>query len=784
MKRYDGHYLGIVVQNNDPEQRGRVKVFVPHVTPSVYNKWNEVKVDKEFNFIGQNLNSSINDILDDLKKILPWADCATPLFGASSGGRYNATEKFGSISDSAFLETCKPQENYQTTQFSQNTDGIGEKPGNIVERATVPLSDAFNSAPANNVAHVNPNTYGYVPGCYSNRAKGIFCIPNVGSHVWVFFFDGNPMRPVYWASSFSGADWNGVYQDDYGVAEDYPGAYENLDANNSDLKVQRSDVETYRNKAVISQKGGVLEFVNTDTKEVLKLTHYSGSFYEFNNSTTSRLSVKNDQQLVLENKFTTVKGNNSLFVGGDLDIIVKGNYYFKIGEQDPQHQQQWKTQMDAVADLKQLFEIDRTKKTNGDPNRTSSINQKQKGKPGPCPVCSKDRKYYAVNNKFNSVIIPVVTFTNNGVDKYETVDPKGKQQDGQLIAFPPTNQCPVCNNTGKSTSSMDGKWEENPEKQKLDQLYKQKVIEMTKIEENMGKGGSLVTEIPKHKFDMIGQVMNDFGSVRIDPSGKMYNYKVQVGELGVFENQKPSPLIEPVHVDDLPGGNYTINACNRYTLQVGSGGISVKTLGPIEMSGTLTNIAGQQTNIGAEYELNIDGGNRTVITSDILVLRQRNYEQVMVDSSLGVSRNLVVGGGAHIEGELTVHHITAPVEIQETEKSFVYGKSNNMERLVVGYVSPCPGDFVADVCGNWTKVYSRVPAGGSPGNGTADDNCLFTYSHSHLFKNLPLNLLQENKQVRNVGQSANNTDRVVAAPQNHAYNIKDSNPPDDPVVGD
>ena len=39
MKRFDGHYVGIVVQNNDPTQRGRVKVFVPHVTPTVYNKW-------------------------------------------------------------------------------------------------------------------------------------------------------------------------------------------------------------------------------------------------------------------------------------------------------------------------------------------------------------------------------------------------------------------------------------------------------------------------------------------------------------------------------------------------------------------------------------------------------------------------------------------------------------------------------------------------------------------------------------------------------------------------
>ena len=45
--KYYGHYLGIVVQNNDPDKRGRVKVFVPHISPTVYKKWNEVSKDKK-----------------------------------------------------------------------------------------------------------------------------------------------------------------------------------------------------------------------------------------------------------------------------------------------------------------------------------------------------------------------------------------------------------------------------------------------------------------------------------------------------------------------------------------------------------------------------------------------------------------------------------------------------------------------------------------------------------------------------------------------------------------
>ena len=41
MKKYYGNYLGIIIQNNDPLARGRVKIFVPHISPTVYKNWNE-----------------------------------------------------------------------------------------------------------------------------------------------------------------------------------------------------------------------------------------------------------------------------------------------------------------------------------------------------------------------------------------------------------------------------------------------------------------------------------------------------------------------------------------------------------------------------------------------------------------------------------------------------------------------------------------------------------------------------------------------------------------------
>ena len=44
-KEYLGNYLGIVVQNNDPSKQGRVKIYVPSVSSTVYDKWYKPELD-------------------------------------------------------------------------------------------------------------------------------------------------------------------------------------------------------------------------------------------------------------------------------------------------------------------------------------------------------------------------------------------------------------------------------------------------------------------------------------------------------------------------------------------------------------------------------------------------------------------------------------------------------------------------------------------------------------------------------------------------------------------
>ena len=347
MKKYYGNHIGIVIQNNDPDKAGKIKVFVPHISSTIYNDWVRASKNKSLKFIGNNINEDLTGILDDLKRITPWCDCAAPLAGESSSGRFNNYNLTGSVSDSNFIDTV--------TSATSALTGEGAAPSNFYDEA-IRINDAFADA-ANNINRPNPLSYEYKPNGYSNEAKGAFCIPAVGAHVWVFFREGNPNFPVYFAASFGQSDWQGIYESQNEPGIDYPGSYENK---NPSIAEYNNNVEAYRNKYVINQKGGTLEFVNSDLNEKVRLTHYSGSFKEMNNQSTVELASKNNQKLTLNDSYDTVRGFKNEYTGKNLDEIVYRDKYKKIGSLNTEYFEKWRDVVAGIQEFKQLFEIKRT----------------------------------------------------------------------------------------------------------------------------------------------------------------------------------------------------------------------------------------------------------------------------------------------------------------------------------------------------------------------------------------------------------------------------------------
>ena len=148
MKKYFGNYVGIVINNNDPEFRGRVQVFVPHIMPTLYENWNKNGEDISFTCVGDNMPQGLNStIVEKLKKILPWSEAATPIIGQSSPGNVVESSPVSLGSNGNIVSTspkqpssldqsptCIPDGSFDTNSklaFSggNNVDTGGLKPG-------------------------------------------------------------------------------------------------------------------------------------------------------------------------------------------------------------------------------------------------------------------------------------------------------------------------------------------------------------------------------------------------------------------------------------------------------------------------------------------------------------------------------------------------------------------------------------------------------------------------------------------------------------------------------
>jgi hypothetical protein len=87
MKNAVGNHVGLVVNTNDPENRGRVQVYIPHISTTLYNNWNEKLENIEFKTFEENIFDA--EIKERLLSLLPWAEAAVPIWGGGTGAPIN-----------------------------------------------------------------------------------------------------------------------------------------------------------------------------------------------------------------------------------------------------------------------------------------------------------------------------------------------------------------------------------------------------------------------------------------------------------------------------------------------------------------------------------------------------------------------------------------------------------------------------------------------------------------------------------------------------------------------
>jgi len=520
----------------------------------------------------------------------------------------------------------------------------------------------------------------------------------------------------------------------------------------------------YRNRFVLNQRGASITINNTSDNEGIQISQRSGSNFNINNLVNSELATNNKQTLVANDKFETIKGDCSEYIGGDYNKRIGGTSYIFKGFKDESELRaydEWKEAFAIIAAGNAKFKIKR-----GGISIPNGQTIPLDGKRADNPVIGSET--YTVESIFSGYQkIPSVKFLTNDVNSYAPISKRiGEMPSAKKITLNDISKSAGENGSAApavmefgaqvSAATENGQWATDPDTLKIDDYVKEMQPILTDIESKMGDGGDEHVVLKRNKLETIGAIFNDYPSVKIDEKGRSQPFEMLVSDTGAYKNHDYIPLLEEIdNASNFPCGKDVKIVGNSYVRNVGSGGISLKTSGSMEMGGTIMRVGFKQLMMNASHGIHI-GSEAGVEIQSLKTITLRTDRQVYVESSLGVKNNLIVGGGLSVEGETYLQHVTAPLEVQQTEDTILYSTFNTLapRTLLIGECVIASGSSA----GIWPVFALPVP------------DIIVSPPHGHHFNNLPLNLTKSNSGVRKEAQN-NGINRhnsvAVAYPQVH-----------------
>ena len=176
-------------------------------------------------------------------------------------------------------------------------------------------------------------------------ANGLFAYPNPGAMVWVFFREGNPLYPVYFAASYSASEWSSAYRG---------GSPAEGMADEGGIKGTGTIMK-------LGPEGGIMSQNRTnigdpsDSNSSLSLFHQHGSNITFKDGYDFFYTRNNKRDEVESDRFVVTKGYKEQWVEGDESSSVRGNMLIKIGKIDEEAVKAAQELSDFSYDLNQML---------------------------------------------------------------------------------------------------------------------------------------------------------------------------------------------------------------------------------------------------------------------------------------------------------------------------------------------------------------------------------------------------------------------------------------------
>jgi uncharacterized protein involved in type VI secretion and phage assembly len=153
-------------------------------------------------------------------------------------------------------------------------------------------------------------------------AKGMFAYPNPGAMVWVFFREGNPLYPVYFAASYSSGEWQSAYRgSSAGNFRDHDKPGEQF----TESTIQNLGALSLFSKTHISLTDPL------ENESVAAFTHVQGSGLTMTNGCDFYRSSSNRRDEVDNDRHIVTRGYKEEWVQGDASTNTRGDVFIKVG---------------------------------------------------------------------------------------------------------------------------------------------------------------------------------------------------------------------------------------------------------------------------------------------------------------------------------------------------------------------------------------------------------------------------------------------------------------------
>lgn len=268
-----GQYLGFVVNNEDPEKRNRVQVFVPHLSNTLYSGWNQDQTNISF----KDPLSLPTSLQDRLRSVLPWAEAAMPIFGGSTANNSNPKTQKNSENSGVFSTLYKAAKDlFTTTEPStiNSPTGLGPKFGtpntanSTADSTIVSPPSTGSSAPVNSLGEIPENVLKYL---YSiGASEGGF--PTTGS---VTTSDLEYIQKQSYGSALLNGVTPGTVQYNKWVAKAY----------------NDPSSPTYQNLAASQQKYGDYGPFQYNSQDAARASRYGASLNQYDSVSTQMVEL-------------------------------------------------------------------------------------------------------------------------------------------------------------------------------------------------------------------------------------------------------------------------------------------------------------------------------------------------------------------------------------------------------------------------------------------------------------------------------------------------------------